>query len=316
MTPSGNAVSTSTPATGHRPPIDPIAAASASRARCLRRLEWFCWSIAILFAIAWALSLWFRFGFQTSASSMDIYDSQFRCGYDVRVNAAPQAAGVFAGRLDRAGDLPWVERLGLTLPRIDHDATPGRFDSLSVDLPMWLVVGFYAALAARFRRQRQHPDWQPRGTRLGAAAWTLATLGVAMLAFIAAVSELSTSGTAYYAAARRNRFAFVWSDYDAHKKHRIPEPYSPLTFVEHWAIEPPVFIAGTSWQNRPDLVACVPSWMVLLPCLYMTVRAWRRVKPIPPNLCKRCRYDLTGNTSGRCSECGRVIDWDIHGTRQ
>ena len=28
---------------------------------------------------------------------------------------------------------------------------------------------------------------------------------------------------------------------------------------------------------------------------------------IPPDLCQRCRYDLTGNTSGVCPECGERI---------
>lgn len=29
---------------------------------------------------------------------------------------------------------------------------------------------------------------------------------------------------------------------------------------------------------------------------------------IPPGFCRVCRYDLTGNVSGRCPECGTTID--------
>ena len=35
-------------------------------------------------------------------------------------------------------------------------------------------------------------------------------------------------------------------------------------------------------------------------------RRWR----IPPGHCKRCRYDLTGNTSGVCPECGMAVHSD------
>jgi hypothetical protein len=30
-------------------------------------------------------------------------------------------------------------------------------------------------------------------------------------------------------------------------------------------------------------------------------------RPTPPYACRRCRYDLTGNVSGTCPECGREI---------
>ena len=51
----------------------------------------------------------------------------------------------------------------------------------------------------------------------------------------------------------------------------------------------------------PVLVASVGSWLV-----YGWVR-WERV-PDPENRsCRNCGYDLTGNVSGRCPECGTVI---------
>ena len=37
---------------------------------------------------------------------------------------------------------------------------------------------------------------------------------------------------------------------------------------------------------------------------------WRRARQRrrPPGLCRACGYNLTGNTSGKCSECGEPID--------
>lgn len=301
-----------THSTGGKPPPDPMAAAAAARVRRLRRFEIACWSAGCLFAVAWALSLFFQFHYRASTSSIELYDSVMRFRLwkqPVELDPGPL---VRAGWIDRAGDLPWVERLGLTLPCIGYDTRWRRYDNMGIDLPMWLIVGFYAALAARFCRRRLHPDWQPRGSRLRAATWTLATLVVAALTLFAALGAVEWKGSRCLAVAKMNRLGFAWET----DEMPIPEASPSLSLVERWAIEPPVFAARSAWQNSPELVVCVPAWMLLAGFSLMTIRAWRRVKPLPPNLCKRCRYNLTGNTSGKCSECGRVIDWDIHGTRQ
>jgi hypothetical protein len=33
-------------------------------------------------------------------------------------------------------------------------------------------------------------------------------------------------------------------------------------------------------------------------------------RPIPPGLCRQCRYNLTGNVSGKCPECGTPVKRD------
>jgi len=48
----------------------------------------------------------------------------------------------------------------------------------------------------------------------------------------------------------------------------------------------------------------VPFCIVLLPTAAAWVRDWRRR---PPGHCPACGYDLTGNVSGRCPECGRTV---------
>ena len=50
----------------------------------------------------------------------------------------------------------------------------------------------------------------------------------------------------------------------------------------------------------------VPLWIPLLPATIATVILWRRDR-IPPGHCRQCGYNLTGNVSGRCSECGHAI---------
>ena len=50
----------------------------------------------------------------------------------------------------------------------------------------------------------------------------------------------------------------------------------------------------------------VPHWFLalifaVLPTIWLI--AWRR-RNAPDNACPSCGYDLTGNTTGKCSECG------------
>jgi hypothetical protein len=58
---------------------------------------------------------------------------------------------------------------------------------------------------------------------------------------------------------------------------------------------------------RGGQLLLVPLWIPLLPAAVLTMFVWHRGKPAPPNGCSACRYDLTGNTSGVCPECGERI---------
>jgi hypothetical protein len=80
------------------------------------------------------------------------------------------------------------------------------------------------------------------------------------------------------------------------------------------ATGPPWFSWG--WRSFPGLgplfLIWLPIWLiVLLCCLYPAIlllrgplRRWRRRRK---GLCLKCGYNLTGNTSGRCPECGDAV---------
>lgn len=55
-------------------------------------------------------------------------------------------------------------------------------------------------------------------------------------------------------------------------------------------------------------MSLVPFWIpLLLVALPTAVLYWRDHRcRLPPGHCNKCGYDLTGNTSGRCPECGNV----------
>ncbi len=83
-------------------------------------------------------------------------------------------------------------------------------------------------------------------------------------------------------------------------------PHKPcLLIVEHQVIEPPGM----------RLVAhsvCLPLWLLMIAfAVYPAfaffrgpLRRWRRRRK---GLCLKCGYDLTGNASGVCPECGEAI---------
>ncbi len=53
----------------------------------------------------------------------------------------------------------------------------------------------------------------------------------------------------------------------------------------------------------------IPLWLILIAAMlpYATVKLARHFKR-NPNACRHCGYDLTGNVSRICSECGHAIE--------
>ena len=60
----------------------------------------------------------------------------------------------------------------------------------------------------------------------------------------------------------------------------------------------------------------LPHWLLLATTVMPTaVLFWRdRRRRIPPGHCQRCGYNLTGNVSGKCSECGEPCEPDARAT--
>ena len=65
---------------------------------------------------------------------------------------------------------------------------------------------------------------------------------------------------------------------------------------------PPVKVFGTS----PGAVR-VMAWLPFLVVVTLTAFVWHWDRRLPFGHCRNCGYDLTGNVSGRCPECGTPV---------
>ena len=61
-------------------------------------------------------------------------------------------------------------------------------------------------------------------------------------------------------------------------------------------------------------VIVMPLWMCLvLPVVPTAVLFWRDRRRIPPGHCRACGYNLTGDVSGVCPECGVMVPLETEG---
>ncbi|MCP4591532.1 MAG: hypothetical protein GY842_12380 [bacterium] len=71
-------------------------------------------------------------------------------------------------------------------------------------------------------------------------------------------------------------------------------------------VRPPVLLPSVN-RRLCYTTMTVPLWIPLLPLSVGTAWLWCRDRKPPPGYCQRCGYDLTGNTSGVCPECGEGV---------
>lgn len=55
--------------------------------------------------------------------------------------------------------------------------------------------------------------------------------------------------------------------------------------------------------------AFIPYWVLLFPSAIATLWLWRSDRYVKIG-CTQCGYDLTGNVSGICPECGEPTSFD------
>ena len=149
---------------------------------------------------------------------------------------------------------------------------------------------------------------KPRGVlRWLATVCCVATLFAAILS----VRIRPLVGFGYgYVLARHGNLLIVWSACDNAKRRvfvtgvELPV-ISPgfrlsLPTVRKLGV-PMAFGAHRRW------VVAMPLWLILAVAAAPAAYLWRRHRRYPKSHCQSCGYDLTGNTSGVCPECGERI---------
>ena len=85
------------------------------------------------------------------------------------------------------------------------------------------------------------------------------------------------------------------------------EGYDPRFEVASgvWSRSPGIYTwMPVYFSAPPDWVLAIPLWMPLIAIAIPTAWLWWRDRRHPSGHCRKCGYDLTGNVTGVCSECG------------
>jgi hypothetical protein len=80
----------------------------------------------------------------------------------------------------------------------------------------------------------------------------------------------------------------------------------------HWM---PTCMVLWSPGGSPVLFIGIPLWIILALLAVICAFYWRRRRGFGPACCGQCGYDLTGNVSGVCPECGGRYDSQVNHRR-
>ncbi len=78
--------------------------------------------------------------------------------------------------------------------------------------------------------------------------------------------------------------------------------------MECWQMQPNSWIPLFLWNKSLRAYGIAfPCWLIAIIVFIPTFLLWRKDRRIPEGHCRNCGYNLTGNVSGKCSECGVSI---------
>lgn len=181
-------------------------------------------------------------------------------------------------------------------------------------LPLWccLALGFMALWFCR-RRQRVIAGNIDRGPtiRRRRVQWTSAIATFVLLAawLLSGVWSVTFSdGRCYHVdiwagiisiQTIPEQVAGFWADAPAVGVYQSDEPFQLQWTLPHTA-DCAQSTIGAWWEVN------FPLWIIFLVASSPLIQAFYRRfhRRSAPGTCVRCRYDLTGNVSGRCPECG------------
>ena len=205
-----------------------------------------------------------------------------------------------------AGFVAWVAYvLAYTAARY-----PGTAREVLASVPiawllfMWSLVG---ALAVPWVHQhkRLHLRRCPRGYRLSVwAGWSICMLLLTLWAWSAWWSFFLAPASQPVRSFQLHCGCLEYSVFPSARPAGSPRwhvsdcSYGPVIW---WR---PILQRGNA---PPMLWLRVPLWIPLLIVALVTASLHWRARRFPLDHCQNCGYDLTGNVSGRCPECGTPV---------
>lgn len=195
----------------------------------------------------------------------------------------------------------------------------------TITLPLWCLVAlglaaaWFARRRARVQTGRAGPLAGASGVgdgvaprRMGWLAWAsgVAVFIVVLIWVLSGWWYANVRGKLWYADISAGVLSITivhedladWIGTEGVTVWPYPEPFRLEWTVPHTA-DWSQSTVGHWWEFN------LPLWAVLLvvsgPLLRTVYQRWRH--RMPPGTCTKCGYDLTGNVSGRCPECGAPI---------
>ncbi|GMU83865.1 MAG: hypothetical protein AMXMBFR47_37350 [Planctomycetota bacterium] len=204
---------------------------------------------------------------------------------------------------------PGAERWLPQLHR-EHESPLGTWWTLSI--PLWLplcILLSWAPLTRQIYAARQLVCTRDTLRRriltlcwliafVAAAAWLLATRGWLVYDNGVGTQYTVSDGALWTLSAEPGEFPYLgmspflharWVDGNSYRFVQFLCPHTESNAVSTWG-------TWSAWV--------MPLWLPLVPPLALILALRRRS---PPGSCLRCGYNLTGNVSGRCPECGTLL---------
>jgi hypothetical protein len=96
--------------------------------------------------------------------------------------------------------------------------------------------------------------------------------------------------------------------YDERNSHGSPS-FSWSTYTSPFRNQPRYYIdfSISGLSSSPLHGVAVPLWLLWVAFAIPTAFLWYRDRRPPRGHCRSCGYNLTGNESGTCPECGEAI---------
>ncbi len=90
----------------------------------------------------------------------------------------------------------------------------------------------------------------------------------------------------------------------------IPTSTLPRQRMPNWELWNLWDVLGPFWDVflGPGGGIFIPLYALFLAVALPTLLVWRLIPKFPRGHCRQCGYNLEGNTSGVCPECGECID--------